>query len=255
MFDLPHILYMLITAILTAIGLIAAARFCKTQSQKDRVLKISAVVTVIVHYSNLWVDYFSTGSAQIENNHILPVFPCNIMMWFLLIAAFLKNRESTFAVMLSEFVFWGGTICGTVGIMFNFNYDNTPNLLDYDIFKGLFSHNTMVFGCIYMLVGKYIRVRVFNAASVTAGLLFFIADGAVINTLFSIFNLPSVNAMFLQEPPIPQLPFLSVWVLGGIVVIVFTALLMLYEYKCFPPEERWYIKFKNYQEQRKNKRI
>ena len=67
MFDLPHVLYMLISAVLTAGGLVAAAFLCKTQRQKDAILKISALVTVILHYSSLWVDYFTTGKAEVEN--------------------------------------------------------------------------------------------------------------------------------------------------------------------------------------------
>ena len=39
LFDLPHVLYMVISALLTAGGLVAAAYLCKTQRQKDFLLR------------------------------------------------------------------------------------------------------------------------------------------------------------------------------------------------------------------------
>ena len=240
MFDLPHILYMLISAVLTASGLVSAAFLCKTQRQKDAILKISALVTVILHYSNLWVDYFTTGKAEVENNHLLPVYPCNIMMWLLVAMAFTKKRDNVAFTMLAEFVFWGGVICGSVGIVFNINYGNNPNLLDYDILKGLLSHSTMLFGCIYALVGKYIKIRAFNAVSCLAGMLLFVIDGIFINSLFSALGFDSVNAMFLEESPLPQYPWLSVWLLGALALLLLFGMLALYEQLAFPKEERWY---------------
>lgn len=254
MFDLPHILYMLISGILTAAGLYAAARLCKTQRAKDIVLKISAISTVVLHYSNLWVDYFSNGgSAEIENNHILLVYPCNIIMWFLFIVALSDKKDSKIIQMLSEFTFWGGIICGSIGIIFNINYDNNPNLLDYDILKGLVSHSTMLFGCIYLLVGKYVKIRVFNVVSCVAGLLFFVIDGAFINWLFRIFEIPSVNAMFLEESPLPEYPWISVHLLAVVALVILFGALALYEKKCFPAEERWDTQLKKFIEERKTK--
>ena len=181
LFDLPHTLYVLISGLLTAVGLILTAKYCRTQKQKDVVLKASALVTVALHYSNLWVDFFSTGTATLGQNQLLAVYPCNVMMWLLLVAAFIKKRNSAFYTVLAESVFWVGTICGVVGILFNANYSNNPNLLDYGIFQGLISHTTMVFGCIYMLVGKYVRIRVFNVFSAACCLLRFVVDGAIVN--------------------------------------------------------------------------
>ena len=247
MLDLPHILYILISGVITALGLWAAAKFAKSQRHKDIILKASAIGTVVIHYSDLWVDFFSNGGvAQIENNHILLIYPCHIIMWFLLVAALSNKKESVPIKVISEFAFWGGIVCGSIGIIFNINYDNNPNLLDYDILKGLLSHSFMLFGCIYLLVGKYIKIRVSNVLSCVAGLSFFIIDGAIINLLFEAFDIPSVNAMFLEEPPFPEHPWMSVHLLVIIVLPLLFGALALYEKKCFPEEERWNIKLKKF---------
>ena len=250
LFDVPHILYMVISALLTAGGLVAAAFFCKTQKQKDFLLRFSAIITVILHYSNLWVDYLTTGTAQLEDNHLFPIYPCNVMMWMLVAVAFVKKREGVPYTLLAEFVVWAGVICGSAGIIFNTNYSNTPDLRDYDIFKGLISHSTMLFGCIYVLVGKYIRLRVFNIVSCMAGMLVFLVDGLFMDWLFVCIGLEPVDGMFLHETPLAQFPNLSVWALMPLALLLIFGALAWYEQKRFPKEERWYTLLK----ERKNKK-
>ncbi len=247
MFDLAHILYMVISGVVTAALLIVCSKFVKEQKSKDKILKASALVTVILHYSSLWVDYLTTGSAEVENNHLFPIYPCNIIMWMLLIVAYLKNRQSTAYTVLTEFVFWGGVVCGSIGIIFNVNYDNTPNLLDYDILKGLVSHSTMLFGCIYLLVGGYVELRVFNVVSCALGLSLFLVDGMCINALYKYFQLEPVNAMYLQESPIASMPWFSPVLMGVIALSILFFGLALYELK-LPKEERWYVKLRDYKE-------
>ena len=110
LFDRTHILYMLISSFITA-GLLALAYFfVKTQKGKERVLKIAAIVTVAIHFSSLWVDFFRTGEATVQESMLIPLYPCNICMWLLLIVALWKNQIkrkikielSTFMIMLNE---------------------------------------------------------------------------------------------------------------------------------------------------------
>ena len=78
MFNTQHILYMVISGILTAALLVLFSQYVKKGLTKNKILKFFAIITVMIHYSNLWVDYFSNGgSATVENNHILPVYPCH----------------------------------------------------------------------------------------------------------------------------------------------------------------------------------
>lgn len=241
MFNFQHISYMVISGILTVILLTLAGIFVKDQRSKNCILKWAAVVTVAIHYSDLWVDHFTCGGvATIENNHILPVYPCNVVMWMLLIAALLRDKERLLFQLLGEFCFFGGTVCGIVGIVLNKNFGNTPTLADYDILKGMLSHSTMLFGCLYMLVGRFIRIRVFNTVSVTAGLGCFVVCGVAVNELYDRFGMTAPDGMFLRSNPyISQSPV----VLGLWVVAVMFCLLALWETR-LPREERWYMKLR-----------
>ena len=171
MFNTQHILYMLISGTLTAALLFLANRYVTDDASKNRILKFFAIITVVLHYSNLWVDYFTTGgNATISSNQILPIYPCNVIMWMLLIVALLGNKQRRLFHMLGEFCFIVGSVCGTLGIVLNFNFDNTPTLADYDVLKGMLSHSTMLFGCLYLYFGGYVLIRMFNFVSVIAGL-------------------------------------------------------------------------------------
>ena len=190
MFNLQHILYMVISGVLSVVLLVLARKFATEEKTKNNILKFWAIITVVIHYSNLWVDYFAFGGeATVENNHILPVYPCNVVMWMLLVAALMQNKKRLAFQMLGEFCFWVGTVCGVIGIVLNVNFDNTPTLADYDVLKGMLSHSTMLFGCLYLRTGGFIRIRTFNAVSVASGLGVFVLCGMVVNKLYEHFGM------------------------------------------------------------------
>lgn len=227
MFNSQHILYMVFATILSIVGLILCRKYVKQDKSKKLVLKIFAILTVIIHYSILYVDFFSTGVAEAEPPLLLPIYPCNVMMWLLLICAFIKNDKSKFAKALYEFTFYAGIICGSIGILLNENFASNPSLLHWYSLRGLLSHSTMVFGCLYILVGGFIRIDVSNCLSSVFGLCLFLVDGFIINSLYLIFGLGQCNSMFLQKVPFEACPWLNTYVMGlmGLMLVfVFTCI-------------------------------
>lgn len=242
MFNSQHILYMVISGALTIALLVLAHLFVKDERTKNYILKFSAIITVAIHYSNLWVDYFTTGgNAVIENNQILPVYPCNVVMWMLLIAALTENKKRLRFQILGEFCFYVGTVCGIIGIVLNVNFGNTPTLADYDILKGMLSHSTMLFGCLYLMVGGYVKVRVFNVVSVTAGLGSFVICGVGVNKLYEHFGMEPPDGMFLISNPYFRT---SPIVMGIWAILLLFVVLALWELR-LPQDERWYSKLKD----------
>jgi hypothetical protein len=123
-----------------------------------------------------------------------------------------------------------------VGIVLNANFDANPTLADYDILKGLLSHSTMLFGCLYLAVGRFARVRMFNTVSITFGLGSFVLCGLLVDFLYKAFGMEPPDGMFLRSNPYGDA---SVIVLGIIAIIVLFVLLSLWELR-LPREERWY---------------
>ena len=250
MFDLGHILYMVISGIISAVLLWLMFKHCKTEDKKYDALKFFAVITVIIHYSSLWVDFLKEGTAKVESVMLFPIHPCNVCMWILVICAFSKNRSSELHRTLTEFAFWGGTVCGSIGILLNERYDSTPNLLDYDVLKGLLSHSTMIIGCIFLLVSGIVKIRVRNVVSVCAGLFIFFVDGTVINMIYAAYSLEPCNSMYLLEAPFDNIPWLITPVIGAFAVALCFILTSLYEHFFLPENERWHNQVKNQIEER-----
>ncbi len=240
MFNLAHILYIVISAIVTIGLLIVCHFFVKQEKYKRLVLKISAVVTVALHYSTLYVDFFATGKAAVDSTMLLPIYPCNVMMWLLVICAFKKDLNTKFAKVLLEFTFYGGVLCGIIGIVFNEIYGNNPTLADWRVLKGLLSHSVMVFGCIYILTGKFIKIRVSNTISCLFGCLLFLVDGGLIIGLYTIFKLDPPNCMYLLELPFPNMPWLNTYTMGIFALLIVFAITAIYEQCSLKKEERWY---------------
>ena len=244
LFDTQHILYMLISSIIIILLLVLFKLFVKQQKYKDLVLQIFAVLTVIIHFSSLYVDYFKTGTAVVEAPMLLPIYPCNVAMWLLVISAFWKNKNSKVFSIIAEFTFYLGIVGAVVGIMLNEIYANNPTLADWGVLKGLLSHSTMLVGCVYLLVGGYIKIRVKNTISVLFGLLFLLVDGGIIIGLYKMFKLTPPNCMYLLSNPVPNLPWLNTFVIGIIGLLIVFLIGVIVEQIALPKQDRWYSKLK-----------
>ena len=253
MFDKNHIIFTVTSFALTAILMLVCVKFVKKQEHKDKVLLWSALVTVALHYSIVYVDFFKYGSATIGDTMLLPVYPCNVAMWLLLAVGVWKQKSGIVFKVVAEITFYLGIVGGVVGLVANENYMNNPDMADWDIFKGLLSHSTLIFGCAYLVFGKYVRIRVDNVPSILIGLLFLVADGGLMIALFRAFNLDPPNCMFLLENPFPQLPWFNPWILGTFALILLSLFTVIYEQFAVKKEERWYIKIKNKLHERKEK--
>lgn len=235
---------MLISALISAAILVALYFRARSDRAQGAALKLMALVTVAIHYSSIWVDFFARGELSIEESQLLPIHPCNVCMWLLLACSFIKNRESQIFKLISEFVFWGGTVCGSIGIIINENFADNPTLADYDVLKGMLSHSTMVLGCVYLLVSGIVKIRVSNVISVVAGLSLFVIDGSIINALYRIFDRGNCNSMYLQELPFPDMPWLNTLTMGIMGVALTFTITVIYETIALKKEERWYSKIK-----------
>lgn len=256
MSDLTHILYTCISGIISVVILVIACKYIKTDKSKERFLKFWAIMTLIFHFSILYYEFFTLGTAEAGATMLLPIYPCNIAMWLLVIVAFMKKDNKAFNPIATA-TFYLGLIGGIVGIIFNENYISTPSLADYNVLKGLLSHSTMLIGCIYLLVGKYIKIRVSNMFAVVGGLAFLVLDGLTMIGLFKLFipHIDPPNCMFLLENPFPQIPWFNSGVLGIVAAIVLFAFTAIYEQIAVKKEERWYTKLATFIEEKKNKNI
>ena len=253
MFDKNHIIFTITAFSLIIIGLILTYKLVKTKDRKKLVLKISALATVIIHFSSLYVDFFSGREPSVEDSMLLPIYPCNIAMWTLLILAYMKNTDGKLFKFLAVVTFYLGIFGGILGIVINEIYMNNPNLLEWGVLKGLLSHTTMLFGCVYVVVGGFLKPRVSNIIYVLFGLIMLIVDGGLMILLHVIFKLDPPNAMYLLERPFEAIPWLNVITIGILALLIIFTALAIYEWIAFKKEDRWYAKLKEFIETKKAK--
>ena len=228
MFGTTHIIYTVISLIVSALLIFLGKKFIKSENGHNRALWATASITVLLHISPLWVDYLRTGEALVESPMLFPIYPCNVCMWLLLALTYMK-REGVLYRLTSEFVCLGGTVCGIIGLVFNANFAANPTLADWGIFKGLLSHSTMILGTVYLGVCGFVKIRLRNILSVMAGLCFFVLDGALINGIYALAGLEPCNSMYLLEPPFASMPWLTTPLIGALALVIVVALTVLYE--------------------------
>lgn len=254
MFNTTHILYLLFSGLAGA-ALILALYFRKCERANRIALRVLPILTILIHYSILWVEYFANkGTATISSNMILLIYPCHVCMWLLFISSFLLDKKGPVARIIKDFTFWGGTVCGAIGTLFNFEFDNNPTLTDYGVLKGMLSHSTMVTGCILLFTAGYVSIRVWRGlCAVTAGLSLFCVCGFTVNALYAWFGLEPCNAMYLQEAPFENMVWIGTWSIGLLALAVVFAITAVFEQIALPKEERWYAKLAQFWRSRKNK--
>ena len=255
MFGKTHLLYMLVTALICAV-IIVPLFILKKHSLNLIAIKFFAVLTLVIQYSPLWIDFLTLGSATVDADMLFPIHPCNICMWLLMLSSIFIENKSRGATILRDFTFWGGVVCGTIGTVFNFNFIANPDLGNYFILKGLLTHTTMVAGCILLFTSGIVKIRVSRGVlSVFCGLCLFAIDGFLINLIYSSFNLPPCNSMYLLEAPFNEIPWLTTPVIGLFAMITVFIISAVFEQFALPKEKRWYKRLAKYFKERATENI
>ena len=134
---------------LITVGLWIVKKCVRKERTQNIILIVAAVFTIALHYST-FIFKLLTGSDAIDYlsttpNLILPIYPCNLVMWIALIFAFLKNKSSRLGSFFADYLFWFGTISTLVGMFANVDFINNPTLADYENFKSITAHATLLF--------------------------------------------------------------------------------------------------------------
>ncbi|MCQ2776501.1 MAG: hypothetical protein MJ217_02110 [Bacilli bacterium] len=240
---------LIITIVITVLGIIAttivAGKTAKTEKAKNFWLLFLALGTVLVHYSSL--AYHGIGHLIVPEkittaldflkgnpNLILPIYPCNVVMWFCIIIGGFKNKESKVFKFLVDFTFCFGIISGLVGLMANGDYFNIDNLDKYDVCKSAVAHGVMIINVLSLAVFGYFKVDTLkNMLNNLIGVVFLALDGLFCDLVALVIGgestMNSYNAMFLWKSPIEGLSFLKFYIVAPIFIVVLFLILHIFE--------------------------
>jgi hypothetical protein len=249
------IIFNLILIALIAFGLLLVKKYVKSERTKNIILISAAIFTIVFHYSSFIFKLLS-GDNAIEYlgetpNLILPIYPCNVVMWSALIFAFFKDKKTKVASLFADYLFWFGIISTLVGMFANVDFINNPTLLDYENFKSITAHATLLFNILLLPLFGYIKIDVKrNIISISISILAMAVIGGYCNLVFHALVSEAaaydVNSMFLLHSPFDGLDFLTYPVIALIAIPTYFAVFVVCDLCAHKRGERFYDKGKRH---------
>lgn len=230
------LIFNFILIVFIALGLWLIKKYVKRERTKNQIFCVAAVFTILFHYSTLGFKLLTNGNAmeylRDTPNLILPIYPCNVVMWSALIFAFLKNKNSRVGKFFADYLFWFGIISTLVGMFANVDFINNPTLADYNNFKSIAAHATLLFNVLLLPIFGHIKINIKrNLLNIIISIFVMAAIGFYCNLVFYVLVSAEaaydVNSMFLIHSPFEGLDFLTYPVIALIAVPIYFAVFVI----------------------------
>ena len=239
-----------IILIIISAALAAVKKTCKSERAHGILLLASSLVTIVFHYSTL-IFRFITGNAPVEYlgsnpNLILPIYPCNVVMWSCLVLALVK-KDSRISELLTDYVFWFGIFSTLVGMFANVDFIMNPTLADYDITKSILAHATLLFNVLLLPLFGRVKIDVFrNMRSMIISVIGMYVIGIYCNLIFKALVSPEaaydVNSMFIIHSPFEGVDFLRYPVIASVGLVLYFILFCVIDLVKHEKSERFFAR-------------
>lgn len=230
------LIFNFILIVFIALGLWLIKKYVKRERTKNLIFCVAAVFTILFHYSTLGFKLLTNGNAmeylRDTPNLILPIYPCNVVMWSALIFAFLKNKNSRVGKFFADYLFWFGIISTLVGMFANVDFINNPTLADYNNFKSIAAHATLLFNVLLLPIFGHIKINIKrNLLNIIISIFVMAAIGFYCNLVFYVLVSAEaaydVNSMFLIHSPFEGLDFLTYPVIALMAIPIYFAVFVI----------------------------
>lgn len=228
-------------------------KYIKEERNKNLVLLFSSIITILVHYSSfiyLWFkDGDTVGYLGQNPNLLLPIYPCNVVMWGCLIYGLIRNKNSNVSLFLGDYLFWFGIFSTLVGMFANVDFINNPTFKDYEVTKSIVAHATLLFNVVLIFIFGYIKIDLIkNMKHMIISVVLMYIIGIYCNKIFevlvSIEEATKVNSMFIITSPFSSISFLKYPFIAGCSLILYFILFNICELITYPSGKRWFNKIK-----------
>lgn len=243
------IIFNVILMLIIAAFLMAAKKWARSERAKSALLLIAPIITILVHYSSFIYHSIFTG-AGIEYlgetpNLILPIYPCNVVMWCALIYGLIRNKDSKIGLLISDYVFWFGIASTLVGMFANVDFIMNPTLTDYEVTKSILAHATLLFNVLLIPVFGHLRPEFFrNMLNMVISVISMYVIGLYCNLVFeslvSYEKAYDVNSMFIIHSPFDGVPFLRYPVIAVAGLFIYLIIFTVCDSVKNPRGSRWY---------------
>jgi len=238
-----------VQVLIIATLLVAVKKWVRCERAKRVLLLVAPALTILCHYSSFLYRQFVTGDAiqyLAENpNLILPIYPCNVVMWCALIYGLLPNKSSKIALLLSDYVFWFGIASTLVGMFANVDFIKNPTLADFEVTKSIVAHATLLFNVLLIPVFGLLRPNFFrNMRNMIISVITMYVIGLYCNLVLTVFVSAEMayykNAMFILHSPFEGAPFLRYPLIATLGLIVYFIIFTVCDIIITPHGNRWF---------------
>ena len=233
--------------------LFAVKRTVKTERMQNILLLVAASVTIAFHYST-FIFHFITGGPAMDYlrdnpNLILPIYPCNVVMWSCLILAFIEKRTPKISQLFVDYIFWFGIFSTLVGMFANVDFIKNPTLADYDITKSIVAHATLLFNVLLLPLFGKVKIDFWqNMKNMTVSVVLMYVIGLYCNLVFTVLVSPEkaydVNSMFIIHSPFEGVDFLKYPIIALIALALYFILFTVCDIIKHKKGERWFDKLR-----------
>ena len=245
------LIFNLILIALIVLGLYLTKRYVVSDRAREIVLILAASFTILFHYSSFIFRLVSGGDAigylAETPNLLLPIYPCNVVMWSALIFACLKNKSSRLGAFFADYIFWFGIVSTLVGMFANVDFIKNPTLADYENVKSIAAHATLLFNVLLLPLFGYVKVDVKrNLVNIILSVLAMAVIGGYCNLVFYTLASPEaaydVNSMFLLHSPFDGVGFLTYPVIALIAIPIYFLVFLICDLAVNKKEKRFFAK-------------
>jgi len=235
-----------------AVILIVIKKLRPSGRMKTALLLIAPLLTIACHYSSIVYHIVKDGSAmaylQTNPNLVLPIYPCNVVMWCCLIFGLCKNKTTRFAKFLADYIFWFGIFSAVVGMVVNVDFIRNPTFADYDVTKGIISHAFMLLNVLILPVLGYIKIDLpKNFLHIIISMIMMFVVGCYCNLLIELLASKDyavmVNSMFILQSPFEGVPFLRYPLICGAAAVIYFIIFNICELFAYNAGNRWWSRF------------
>ena len=230
-------------------GLWLAKRWIRSQRAERILLLLASLSTILCHYSSLIYHVTVSGGAmeylRQNPNLILPIYPCNVVMWSCVILAFCKKKDSRLHAFLADYIFFFGIFSTLVGMFANVDFLREPTLANFEVTKSIVAHATLLFNVLLLPLFGHIRVELWrNLRHMAIAIAEMLVIGLYCNLVFGVLvseaRAYDVNSMFLIHSPFAGAEFLTYPVIAAIALPLYFGLFALLEVFFYDKGERFY---------------
>lgn len=217
LFGIEHILYIAITTILGAAGLLFAKKFAKTEKAQSNVLKLLALLLFVAIVTNRLSQVFRYG--DVRWYCIIPDSICGMTSLMLSIGVLVGKKDNG----IVHFTWLLGLFGGISTVIYATFVDQDASFFYLPTISGLLHHSLAAMLAVAVLMFRYMEISYKKWHCTLFGFMGYVTVGAFLMNVFDM-----SDAMHLAEPLLDGTP-LTIWVMAPMYAAAYAMILAVAE--------------------------